>query len=378
MAAGDNPTYNYQPRSGNLGSPTWFQPNSYSVENLMYPDDLMSPVNNQYGGNFVIFYINVHEDSLLFKGSTPARTVTDIPPNMRGEVSGQFTDAEVVAGVATAGALGQSLTTTTGSTIAKATLGVDNWAIETGANLVGGAIAGGVVLTALGGVSGRYKRLESAIALHVPPGIEANYSVNWQSSDMAMMSAATTAGESMGKAMSELMSGNISQSMSNVENAGGAGISYLVGQTIQKSQVGEFLGKSTGTAANPKKEQMFRNVDFRTFRFNYQFFPRSPDEAKKIRAIINAFKLHMHPEFKDASHFLYTYPSEFDIYYYQNNVENMNLHRHTSCVLTDMSVSYSSHGVVSMFDDGMPTQINVALQFKELALLTKESIRDGY
>ena len=57
MAAGDNPLYNYKPRSGELGSPTWFQSDSYTIKNHMYPDDLMSSTNNQYGGNYVIFYI---------------------------------------------------------------------------------------------------------------------------------------------------------------------------------------------------------------------------------------------------------------------------------------------------------------------------------
>jgi hypothetical protein len=56
----------------------------------------------------------------------------------------------------------------------------------------------------------------------------------------------------------------------------------------------------------------------------------------------------------------------------------MNIHRHTSCVLTDLSISYSPQGVFTTFDDGMPTQINVQMTFKELATLSKETIKDGY
>ena len=120
MAAGDNPLYNYKPRSGELGSPTWFQSDSYTIKNLMYPDDLMSSTNNQYGGNYVIFYINVHEDSYLFKGSEAAknRTVTDIPPNLRGEVSGKFSSADVVVAGGIAGAVPG------GASVARATIGV--------------------------------------------------------------------------------------------------------------------------------------------------------------------------------------------------------------------------------------------------------------
>jgi hypothetical protein len=43
-----------------------------------------------------------------------------------------------------------------------------------------------------------------------------------------------------------------------------------------------------------------------------------------------------------------------------------------------MSVVYSPQGVFSSFDDGMPSQINVQMTFKELALLSKESIKDGF
>ena len=389
MAAGDNPLYNYKPRSGELGSPTWFQSDSYTIKNLMYPDDLMSSANNQYGGNYVIFYINVHEDSYLFKGSEAAknRTVTDIPPNLRGEVSGKFSSADVVVAGGIAGAVpgGASAARATigvsGADVIKKVTGIDSakiFGLETAANFGTGALVTGAAVTALNGVANKYKRMESAIALHVPTDLSISYSANWSPTDMAGMAAAATVGDSIGNAIEQLTKSGITQSAGELSNAGGAGISYLVSRGLQTQGIGEFVGKVSGTAANPKKEQLFRNIDFRTFSFNYQFFPRSKEEAQKVQAIIKTFKLHMHPEFKDASHFLYTYPSEFDIYYYQNGQENMNIHRHTSCVLTDMNISYTPQGILSTFEDGMPTQINVQLQFKELALLTKEAIADGY
>lgn len=388
MAAGDNPLYNYKPRSGELGSPTWFQSDSYTIKNLMYPDDLMSSTNNQYGGNYVIFYINVHEDSYLFKGSEAAknRTVTDIPPNLRGEVSGKFSSADVVVAGGIAGIVGgasaaRATIGASGTDVIKKITGIDSakiFGLETTANFGTGALVTGAAITALGGVANKYKRMESAIALHVPTDLSISYSANWSPTDMAGMAAAATVGDSIGNAIEQLTKSGITQSAGELSNAGGAGINYLVSRGLQTQGIGEFVGKVSGTAANPKKEQLFRNVDFRTFSFNYQFFPRSREEAQKVQAIIKTFKLHMHPEFKDASHFLYTYPSEFDIYYYQNGQENMNIHRHTSCVLTDMNISYTPQGILSTFEDGMPTQINVQLQFKELALLTKEAIADGY
>jgi hypothetical protein len=42
-----------------------------------------------------------------------------------------------------------------------------------------------------------------------------------------------------------------------------------------------------------------------------------------------------------------------------------------------MSVNYTPNGVYTTYENGMPTQINVALTFKELAILTKDKIMDG-
>ena len=136
------------------------------------------------------------------------------------------------------------------------------------------------------------------------------------------------------------------------------------------------ISKITGLAPNPRKEQIFKHVNFRNFTFDYQFYPRDAQEAENVLKIIYQFKYHMHPEFKDANNFLYIYPSEFDISYYNNGQENLNVNRHTSCVLTDMVVNYSPNGQFAAFENGMPTQINVTLTFKELATLTKEKIQD--
>ena len=137
------------------------------------------------------------------------------------------------------------------------------------------------------------------------------------------------------------------------------------------------ISRLTGLAPNPRKEQLFKNVNFRTFTFDYQFYPRDAAEARNVEKIIKEFKYHMHPEFKDANNFLYVYPSEFDIFYYKDTQENMHVNRHTSCVLTDMVVNYAPNGQFTAFSDGTPTQINITLTFKELATLTKEKIADG-
>lgn len=348
----------------NFAQATSFDRSTYKVESMSYPNDLMSS-DGRYGGNYVIFYINVHEDSTLYKTNTGAFVSGEVNPRLRGELAGENYNAasyRLVAGVAGAAAA-------QGANVAgriAGALGADlDPKVETVANMTAGALGAQALVSALGGAKKDYKRMKQAIALHIPTDLSVRYSANWEeegtAGTQALMAGAENAATVVG-----------------IPNAIGAGASYLAGVALKTPGVGSTLSKSSGTAANPKKEQLFDRVDFRTFTFTYQFFPRSPEEAANVRAIIQAFKLHMHPEYRDAYHFLYIYPSEFDIYYYQNGKENMNLHRHTSCVLTDLNVSYTPQGTFSTFANGMPTQINVSLTFKELALLTKETIADGF
>lgn len=339
----------------------------YNVSSMMYPDDLMAPSgagSNKYGGNYVVFYINVHEDSYLIKdGKSP--TISGIPPRQRGELAGaQYSNATIVGGAAVAGTAAAQAANASGRVVNAVKKDAQPGKIATSVgNAAIGGLAGAAVVERLGGANKDYKRLQSAIALNVPMDMSVRYSAQWEEDSMAG-SMAILEGLS-----------NITKPMSAV----GAGASYLAGAALKTPGMGGVLSKSSGVAANPKKEQLFRQVDFRTFTFTYQFFPRSPAEAQNVRSIIKAFKLHMHPEYKpDRANFLFIYPSEFDIYYYQNGKENLNLHRHTSCVLTDLSVMYTPQGVFTSFDDGMPTQINMTLTFKELAVLSKENIEDGF
>lgn len=361
MANGDNPKLAAAPRNAEgYGVGLKFDRNTYQVKNMVYPADLMDANNKQYGGNYVIFYINVHEDSFLAKNNEAAYVAGNPTARQRGDVAGLSTTgvrgAALVAGGA-AGAAAKPVTKAAGA------VGADlKGPIATVANIAAGGVLAEAAIQTIGGAKKSYKQMREVIALYVPNEMSVRYSANWGAEDLAGSNALAA----------------ISENIPLGPNQVGAGASYAAGLALKTPGVGGLVSKASGTAANPKKEQLFQEVDFRTFNFNYQFFPRSSQESRNIQEIIKTFKLHMHPEFRDAYHFLYIYPSEFDIYYYQNGKENMNLHRHTSCVLTDMTVTYSPQGTFSTFADGMPTQINVSMTFKELALLSKETIQDGF
>lgn len=360
------------------GAPTTFnQSNQYNVTSTSYPEDLMDH-NDRYGGNYVIFYINVQEDSKFLQTATMGSAQVDpssVPPRMRGE-SIALSQNGAGPGAGTVSTLLAGEGALTGGIVGKA-LGLSGAPAAVTGGLVG--LASGSSLasqtkatpTSSPNFSRRTKRLQQAIALYVPEDINVKYSMDWETEELAGIFTAAAGLDALGKAVDQAKKKQVPTETGFGDEVGAA-------LALRSSGVGSFASSITGLAGNPKKEQIFKGVKYREFDFNYKFFPRTPQEAANVRNIIQSFKLHMHPEFKDKYNFLYIYPSEFDIYYYKDGKENTNLHRHTSVVLTDLAVSYAPQGIYTTFDDGMPTQINIQLSFKELALLTKDQILDGF
>jgi len=147
-------------------------------------------------------------------------------------------------------------------------------------------------------------------------------------------------------------------------------------------------GKSTilnsiSNLIQPKNgEVLFDKPNLRNFTYSFTFAPRNTDERDDVQKIIQLFRFHMAPELRgDFNRFL-TLPSTFDIHYmFQSEdgkaSENDFYNRIATCVLENCSVDYTPGGVRS-FADGSPTQITMALTFKETELLTKERINAGF
>ena len=302
----------------------------YTIDRMEYPSDLFSS-RNVYGDNYVVFYINVPENSKYLKENENAATTAET--------------VEVGSAIKkTAGQIGEGFL---GKLINKGSKSLSGYAGKTEIGLR------------------QTTRIKGSIALNIPNNLVARYSMNWDAEDLVLGSAAADVVNAIAGKGSML---------SSISTAIGAGANIA----LSKLPGGSTASATTGIAANPKKEQLFKNVDFRTFNFEYQFAPRNEDETRQVKNIIKTFKYHMHPEFADEKGYLFIYPSEFEIVYYQGDSENLNLPRHTSCVLVDMSVNYTPQGMFNTFNDGASTLITMNLTFKELAILTKSEIDMGF
>lgn len=369
-------------RDPNRGAATSFNGNTYKIDQLQYPSDLYS---NQgiYGGNYVVFYINVADDSRLLSNKNQTFVTSavgdDLPPRLRGGLVGEnFDTIDTIMGAAIAGGVAGSALKTLGSALS-GTKDLKGFMRGLGKDMLIGAgisaAATGVIVAAADGKMARQqKRITKAIALHVPNQLNIRYSVDYQNEEtLAATMAMSTAREMQLAALSVAP-------LPSEQSKLGDTLGQIAQNTVLSKTpiINSALSAQSGLASNPKKEQVFKNVNFRDFMMEYTFAPRSAEESANVLRIIKEFKFHMHPEYKESGSFVFVYPSEFDVFYYHKDKENLNIHRHTSCVLKDMSVNYTPNGNFNTFEGGMPTQINIQLTFVEIAFLTKKQIDDGF
>lgn len=346
----------------------------YNVTMHQYPND----VGFSRYPHHMVFFINVRDKS-KYQGSDGKRVA--VKP-VTTEISGTDVPKEIfqAVGAAAGAALGASIGGLLFGNLAKTSVAskragkgklveLGGRALTTGGGAVLGYEAADWVNDKLGlFVPEQSYRISDAIMLAVTEKPSVKYGVDYDGKDLGTLVGALGQGS-----FSDMLEGQRGNELARVLALQAAklpqGIANVLGADFALS---DALQYSTGRAPNPFREQVFRNVENRTFRFDYKFLPQDELEADQVKNIIHRFKLHMHPELTSGKLF-YIYPSTFDIAYYFNGKENNNIHKISTCVLERMSVDYGGQ-TWNTFNDGMPTEINISLEFRELERLTKERI----
>lgn len=312
----------------------------YDFEGLYYPRNLGETTR----GHYIIFYINVSNNSTYTKkGASYSGSQT----------RGGYTDVGYV-GAAGRGAINQA----------------------TAAKQTSVGIAGDVMdsLTVR-----KTKRITQAVALYMPDTVNVSYNANWQTSSLTdalgklgsygnvLTSAWDAAKEFAAKAT--LTSSTAARGII-AETAAKA----LEGQGLTAGGTTDFALFTQGLAVNPQLEVLFKGTDMREFQFDFLFSPHSAEEAENVVNIIKTFKFHQAPEVNYASTGRYfIVPSEFDIDFFKDGQINDRLHQIGTVVLKGMNVDYAPNGW-STFENGMPTQIRLTLQFQETEIVTKDLV----
>ena len=359
----------------------------YDFKKTQYPAEGLGSTVPSY----VVFYVNL-PDSAKFKltGENYVENAFSISDqniqNSRGA-----TNPKLVSGNAlqvAAGAAGISVAMDIAGTIRSGQLynSLEGAGEKIGAGFVRGAAAGVIAgLTQDVDKKPKMQRIKEAVAIYMPDTVMHTYSHDYDvqslTSAMGNVGKSQRAGSGV---IEKIKNAFISEEPINPQASAGA--TELAGDLAQETgQVGagftDFLLRNKGLALNPQVELLFKGTANRGFIFDFKFQPKNQKEAETINNIIFIFRRYAAPTLSatvtdPGAYFIP--PAQFDIQYYFKNQENKFIGRISTCVLENIDINYSSAGQYATFNDGSPIEINMQLRFKEVDIITRNMIDQGF
>ena len=235
-------------------------------------------------------------------------------------------------------------------------------------------------------------RLDTAIALYMPPTVSVTYSANYTDTEIG---AGAVASQEVVKAFLEgggtaaLKAGLSDTTMEGIaDGLRKAGLG-AVGAVPGMQGARELYEMNQGFIMTNRMELAFKGLPKRGFQYTFKMIPKSEQEAEEVRNIVTAFKMNMLPEAEGASDDekkSYTgkrlkIPNTFDIKYMYVGRENQYLNKISTCVLENMNVTYggSRYKTFDGNEDGAPpVETTMTLNFKEMELITKQRAEEGF
>ena len=218
----------------------------------------------------------------------------------------------------------------------------------------------------------------SAVAIYMPPNVTVNYKQDYESDTAGIAGDIEAIGGAVNSAAS-----SADQITGFLGGLGGVAMKKgkeLVGELVSMAGAGDpvrFLAKRGGAAINPRNEQFYNSPDFRTFTYEFDFWPRNEKEALAVEQIVFIFKYNSSPGLKGQAGAIFEIPNYYKISYMFNTGENPHLHKISACYCTGVDVNYSPDGQMSTFKNGQPTHTKLSLSFVEDRIITKKDIEAG-
>ena len=229
------------------------------------------------------------------------------------------------------------------------------------------------------------RRLDTAIAMYMPSSIQVTYGTKYDDEAIGGLAAAaasiyqaTGGSTSFGDALKDQL-GNIAEDVKKkglkvvLDIADGAGI----------TGARNAFEITTGAVIADRMELAFKNVERRSFQYTFKMIPKNSREAEEIRKIVFAFKANMLPEMLEGrNRDTMTVPNTFNIQYMYKGKENDYVHRVSECFLDNVQVTYGGDRYKTFephADDGAPpVETSITLSFKEIEIITRERVFEGY
>ena len=147
----------------------------------------------------------------------------------------------------------------------------------------------------------------------------------------------------------------------------GAGVAANVLQSFgSRTTTQSLLSRQTGQTMNPNMELLFKSPELRNFSFQYRFSPRSANEGRVVKQIINFFKRSMVPKKQNGGAFFLTSPDVFMLQYLHKGQPHTSLNKFKTCALKTCNVNYAPDGTYATFPDGVMHSYVMTLGFTEI------------
>ena len=228
------------------------------------------------------------------------------------------------------------------------------------------------------------KRLKTQIAMYMPQQVNVTYGANYTDTEMGALT------EEALNAYNNAIGGRFRSAFENVLN-----MDQGIAEQLQKgllASIGVIPGfggareafeAKEGAIISDRLELAFKGINKRVFQYTFKMIPKNPQEADEIRKIVFAFKANMLPEFVGGNRAgrRLVVPNTFDISYMYVGAENDYLHKISTCVLENMNVTYGGdrYKTFEGREDGAPpVETTITLNFKEMELITRERVFEGF
>jgi len=227
------------------------------------------------------------------------------------------------------------------------------------------------------------RRITDSVAMYLPSDIKETTAAAYTDAALGILGFAAAQGINLaGKDAEGIARSLVASTGQILDKAAKKAVSELAEVVTGAEGTEQLINKAQGQADNPYMEVLFDAMQLRTFTYNFTMAPRNEEEAIEIQKIIQLFRFHMAPELRGNQSRFLGLPSQFDIHYMYLSKEgiaseNNYYNRVATCVLQNCEVNYTPTGVKS-FEDGGPTQTTMTLTFKEIELLTKDKIAEGF
>jgi len=237
----------------------------------------------------------------------------------------------------------------------------------------------------------------STIILPAPVGLSNNYNVSFDDLEAGLLEIAATEIIDAGSDIAASFSSNDSIEDKLAAGFGaitGAGAT-LVGSLFANA---EFVRRAVGGGKNKRNELVVNKPQNRSFNMRFQLVPSNKEESDVIQAIVNTFKIAMHPplnkeiskvdgaENEKNKSLFFMNPARVKVdFLFRDSIKgedgfstdnvNRKVFSTSFCFISSLDVNYHNAGAPSYFSDGQPGNMAFSVEMREVHPNSREMIK---